>query len=164
MKQTPELDRIQEKMQPGVLTLKGFLGHDDRKLADIIDTDRQAMLCMRLDVAQIVNRLQDLAGRGADLMEQEVLVDNRYMIKVRDDRGKIPSPWGDGLFEKGDVELTDQKTGKTLKWNRLTLRLIEKHGFFGGYGSEYRIDPEAVCKILDLEPVVPSTDQPWPTS
>ncbi|MBU1107654.1 MAG: hypothetical protein KKB51_13365 [Candidatus Riflebacteria bacterium] len=153
MKQTPELDRIQRKMQPGVLTLKGFLGHDDRKLADIIDADRQTMLAMHLDVAQIVAKLQDLAERGVDLMEQEVLVDNRYLIRVRDDRGKIASPWGDGLFEKGDVDLVDQKTGKTLKWNRLTLRLIQKHDFFGGYGSEYRIDPESVREILDLEPV-----------
>jgi len=153
VKQTPELDRIQEKMQPGVLTLKGFLGNDDRKLADIIVTDHQTLLRMRLNAAQIAARLQDLADRGADLMEQEVLVDNRYRIKVRDDRGKIPSPWGDGLFEKGDVDLADQKTGKTLKWNRLTLRLMQEHGFFGGYGSEYRIDPEVVVDILDLVPV-----------
>ncbi|PKL51274.1 MAG: hypothetical protein CVV42_00040 [Candidatus Riflebacteria bacterium HGW-Riflebacteria-2] len=149
MKQTPELNRIQEKMRPGVLTLKGFLGHDDRKLADILETDHQTIQRLNLDTARIAVCLQDLADRGSDLMEQEVLVDNRYLIKVRDDRGKIPSPWGDGLFEKGDVDLVDQKTGKTLKWNRLTLRLLEVHGFFGGYGSEYRIDPEAIVEILD---------------
>lgn len=149
MKQTPELDRIQEKMRPGVLTLKGFLGHDDRKLADIIETDHQTVQRLHLDTARIVACLQDLAERGADLMEQEVLVDGRYLIKVRDDRGKIPSPWDDGLFEKGDVDLVDQKTGKKLKWNRLTLRLLEAHGFFGGYGSEYRIDPDALVEILD---------------
>jgi hypothetical protein len=149
VKQTPELNRIQEKMRPGVLTLKGFLGHDDRKLADILETDHQTIQRLNLDTARIAVCLQDLADRGSDLMEQEVLVDNRYLIKVRDDRGKIPSPWGDGLFEKGDVDLVDQKTGKTLKWNRLTLRLLEVHGFFGGYGSEYRIDPEAIVEILD---------------
>ncbi|OGK08877.1 MAG: hypothetical protein A2W80_06525 [Candidatus Riflebacteria bacterium GWC2_50_8] len=154
MKQTPELDRIQKKMQPGVLTLKGFLGHDDRKLADIIAADCQTLLRLGINAAQITERLQDLADRGADLMEQEILVDSRYLVRVRDDRGKIPSPWGDGLFEKGDVDLVDQKTGKTLKWNRLTLRLISKHGFFGGYGSEYRIDPDVACEILDLKPVV----------
>lgn len=136
-------------MRPGVLTLKGFLGHDDRKLADILETDHQTIQRLNLDTARIAVCLQDLADRGSDLMEQEVLVDNRYLIKVRDDRGKIPSPWGDGLFEKGDVDLVDQKTGKTLKWNRLTLRLLEVHGFFGGYGSEYRIDPEAIVEILD---------------
>lgn len=149
MKQTPELDQIQEKMRPGVLTLKGFLGHDDRKLADIIETDHQTVQRLQLDIAGVVAELVDLAERGKDLMEQEVLVDERYLIKVRDDRGKIPSPWDDGLFEKGDVDLLDQKTGKTLKWNRLTLRLIQEHSFFGGYGSEYRIDPTVLLEILD---------------
>lgn len=154
MKQTPELDRIQEKMRPGVLTLKGFLGYDDRKLADIIDADHQTMKRLQLDVARIVAKLIDLAERGKDLMEQEVLVDERYLVKVRDDRGKIPSPWDDGLFEKGDVNMVDQKTSKTLKWNRLTLRLMQEHGFFGGYGSEYRIDPAVLLEILEPAEIV----------
>lgn len=154
MKQTPELDLVQEKMRPGVLTLKGFLGHDDRKLADIIETDHQVVRRLQLDVARIAAKLVDLAERGRDLMEQEVLVDDRYLIKVRDDRGKIPSPWSDGLFEKGDVDMRDQKTGKTLKWNSLTLRLMQEHGFFGGYGSEYRIDPAALVEILGLAEIV----------
>lgn len=153
VKQTPDFDRIQAKMQPGVLTLKGFLGNDDRKLADILVADEQTLLRLGISREQIAVRLQDLADRGADLMEQEVTVDERYKIKVRDDRGKIPSPWGDGLFEKGDVEMIDGVTGKSLKWNKLTLRLISVHGFFGGHGSEYRIDPEEVVEILDLKPI-----------
>ncbi|MEW6710120.1 MAG: hypothetical protein AB1403_09895 [Candidatus Riflebacteria bacterium] len=148
MKQTPELDRIQAKMQPGVLTLKGFLGNDDRKLADIIAADRQTLTNLELDIAEVCEKLHDLTERGRDLMEQEVKVDNRYLIKVRDDRGKIPSPWDDGLFEKGDVELTDSKTGKKLKWNQLTLRLASAHGFLGGTGSEYRLDPQDLLDVL----------------
>lgn len=150
MKQTPELDRIQEKMKPGVLTLKGFLGYDDRKLADIIFEDHQTLNRLHVNADQICAILNDLGERGRDLMEQEVKVDERYLIKVRDDRGKIPSPWGDGLFEKSDIELTDTQTGKKLKWNQLTLKLALAHGFFGGYGSEYRLDPAEVCEILDL--------------
>ncbi|MDD2999006.1 MAG: hypothetical protein PHV05_08065 [Candidatus Riflebacteria bacterium] len=152
MKQTPDFERVQAKMQPGVLTLKGFLGYDDRKLADILAADEQTLLRFGITAEQIAERLQDLADRGADLMEQEIIVDGRYKIRVRDDRGKIPSPWGDGLFEKGDVDMTDTITGKSLKWNRLTLRLACVHGFFGGYGSEYRIDPEEVIEILGLKP------------
>ncbi len=153
MKQTPELDLVQAKMQPGVLTLKGFLGDDDRKLADILAADSQTLSRLGITATQIAERLQQLADLGADLMEQEILVENRYKITVRDDRGKIPSPWGDGLFEKGDVNLTDSQTGKTLKWNRLTLRLLTVHGFCGGEGCEYRLDPETVCAILELKPV-----------
>lgn len=151
MKQTPELNLIQEKMQPGVLTLKGFLGYDDRKLVDIIAADKQTLAQLGITAQEIAERLQDLAVRGSDLMEEEIIVDEQYRIKVRDDRGKIPSPWGDGLFEKGDVDLIDNKTGKTLKWNTLTLRLIEAHGFFGGKGSEYRIDPKEAAQILNLQ-------------
>ncbi len=150
MKQTPDMDRIQEKMQPGVLTLKGFLGHDDRKLADIIVADEQTLLKLNITAQQIVDRLQDISERGADLMEEELTIDGRYKVRVRDDRGKIPSPWGDGLFEKGDVDLSDSITGKSLKWNKLTLRLVSAHGFFGGKGSEYRIDPEETATLLDL--------------
>ena len=73
-------------------------------------------------------------------------------MKGRDDRGKSPSPWGDGLVEKGDVDLIDNSTGETLKWNRLTLRLMSVHGFCGGVDSEYRLDPEKLMRILDLKP------------
>ena len=148
MKQTPEMDRIQEKMKPGVLTLKGFLGDDDRKLADIIAADKLALQTLGIDLPEFCEKLADLAERGRDLMEQEVMVDNRYLIKVRDDRGKIPSPWNDGLFEKGDVDMTDTRTGKKLKWNQLTLRLALAHGFLGGRGSEYRLEPEVLVEIL----------------
>jgi hypothetical protein len=96
VKQTPELDLVQAKMQPGVLTLNGFLGHDDRKLADIIAADAQVFARTGIKPAQIAERLQVIATRGADLMEEEILVDNRYRVRVRDDRGKIPSPWSDG--------------------------------------------------------------------
>ena len=152
MKQTPELDLVQSKMQPGVLTLKGFLGSDDRKLADILVADQQSFSRLGITPLQAAERLQQLADRGADLMEEEILVEQRYRIKVRDDRGKIPSPWGDGLFEKGDVDLIDNSTGETLKWNRLTLRLMSVHGFCGGVDSEYRLDPEKLVRILDLKP------------
>lgn len=152
MKQTPELDQVQGKMQAGVLTLKGFLGSDDRKLADILVADQQSFSRLGITPLQAAERLQQLADRGTDLMEEEILVENRYRIKVRDDRGKIPSPWGDGLFEKGDVELVDNNTGETLKWNKLTLRLMSAHGFCGGVDSEYRLDPEKLVRILDLKP------------
>jgi len=156
VKQTPELDLVQSKMQPGVLTLKGFLGSDDRKLADILVADQQSFSRLGITPLQVAERLQQLADLGADLMEEEILVENRYRIKVRDDRGKIPSPWGDGLFEKGDVDLIDNNTGETLKWNKLTLRLMSVHGFCGGIDSEYRLDPEKLTRILDLKPEVQS--------
>jgi hypothetical protein len=149
MKQTPELDRIQAKMQRGALTLKGFLGTDDRKLADILAADAEALRGKGVTAAQIADRLAELTEKGRSLMEEEIAVeDGRYRITVRDDRGLLPSPWGDGLFEKGDVELTEVATGRRLRWNGLTIQLIRAHGFFNGRGSDYRIDPPTAIDTL----------------
>ncbi len=39
MKMTPELRRAQDNMAPGVISASGFLGHDTRPIADIIEAD-----------------------------------------------------------------------------------------------------------------------------
>lgn len=150
MKQSPDLDRVQKRMRPGVLTLHGFLGTDDRALADIIDQDAQRLHQHGISGAQIAERLQGLTEEGRDLMEQERTVEGRFRITVRDDRGLLPSPFGDGRFEKGDSVLIDAETGTGLLWNPLTLHMIREHGFFGGIGSHYRIDPDTAIRILGL--------------
>lgn len=150
MKQTPQLDRVESRMRPGQLTLKGFLGHDDRKLVDIIAADQDIVNANSIDVEKLCNKLEQIADKGADIMESEKIVEDTYKVKVRVDRGKIPSPWGDGLFRKGDVELIHIESGNRLKWNELTLSMIRKHGFFGGKGSEYRIDPVQAKEVLNL--------------
>ena len=39
MKQTPQMQKIQQNMRPGVITLDGFLGKDSRNLVDILIED-----------------------------------------------------------------------------------------------------------------------------
>ena len=39
MKQSPQMQKIQNAMRPGVITLNGFLGTDDRNLDDILTAD-----------------------------------------------------------------------------------------------------------------------------
>jgi hypothetical protein len=152
MKQTPELDTVQGRMQPGELTLHGFLGTDHRKLADILEADDRAVRNLKLTHRQIADRLDQLAEKGQDLMERPVTVEDRYEVCVRDDRGVLPSPWGDGRFNKADVHLHDRESGRELRWNALTAHLIRAHGFYGGRGSDYRIDPAAAAEVLKLQP------------
>ncbi len=152
MKQTPELDRIQERMQPGVLTLTGYLGTDTRKLADILDADRRVLDTRGVTNEQMAARLEELGEKGRDIAEREMTVEERYHVRDRDDRGLIPSPWGDGLFTKGDVHLTDTRTGAEFRWNGVTIHLIRAHGFYGGRGSAYRIDPATAIDALGIVP------------
>lgn len=152
MKQTPELDKVQERMQPGALTLRGFLGPDNRKLVDILAEDAATVAALRLTHERIAGRLRRIMEDGRDVMEGTVLVGGRYKVHVRDDRGRLPSPWGDGLFGKGDVEMLDTITGQGFRWNELTLQMIRAHGFYGGKGSEYRIEPRDIADVLEIKP------------
>jgi nitroreductase len=150
MKQTPDFERIQARMAPGILTLSGFLGNDQRNLADILQADQEVIASAGLTHLQIADRLRELSRQGTDLMEGSVMVENRYRVTVRDDRGMIPCPWGDGLFAKGDTEMTDERTGKQLRWNPLILHMIGTHGFYLGHGSNYRNDPADLLEVLDI--------------
>ncbi len=152
MKQTPQLDQVQARMQPGVITLDGFLGADPRKLADILAEDAQTVAERGVTHAQIARRLRALTEAGRDLMEEEVEVEGRYRVTVRDDRGVCPSPWGDGNFGKGDVQLADPQTGRSFRWNELSVHMVEAYGFYSGRGSSYRLDPAELIATLELRP------------
>jgi len=152
MKQTPELDAIQARMRPGVLTMSGFLGSDPRPLADILAEDGAAVAAAGLTHARIADRLEEITRLGTHLMEAEVLVEQRFRVTVRDDRGVIASPFGDGRFGKGDTEVVDPVTGRIFRWNGLTLHHIRTHGFYNGRGSEYRLEPRDLVEVFGLVP------------
>lgn len=152
MKQTPKLDRVQERMQPGEIALHGFLGTDERKLVDILKEDAETVSRLGVSHDRIADRLAELQEQGTDLAEREIEVEDRYKVHVRDDRGVLPSPWGDGRFCKGEVTMTDSRTGLSFRWNELTLHMIRAYGFYGGKGSLYRIDPVEAVRALDLSP------------
>ena len=65
--------------------------------------------------------------------------------------GRIPSPWpGEGVFPKGEVELSDRRSGHTVRYTPLSVHLIEAHGFYEGRGSRYRLEPSEICRMLGL--------------
>jgi len=150
VKLSPYLKRIQEKMQPGVLTLRGFLGTDTRNLSEILIEDAATVRSFRASNEKIAAALEKITVKATHLMETEVEVNGRFLVKVRDDRGKLPSPWGDGSFDKGDTQLSDPVTGVSMFWNSLSVHMIRSHGFYNGKGSPYRIDPATVIKLFSL--------------
>ncbi|MBN2713983.1 MAG: hypothetical protein JXR97_16305 [Planctomycetes bacterium] len=152
MKQTPDLDRAQQRMMPGELTLHGFLGDDTRKLVDIINEDGDAVLSRGVSHKQIADRLADIMEQGRDIMEREVNVEGRFTVTVRDDRGVLPSPFGDGCFEKGDCHVVDSETKSEFLFNGLTIHMIRTYGFYSGKGSQYRLEPAALIETFGIKP------------
>ena len=58
MKQTPLELRITKKMQPGVITLNGFLGNDDRHFHEIIADDEKTLEKLGYTAEQVAERMQ----------------------------------------------------------------------------------------------------------
>lgn len=150
MKQTPQLEEVQAKMAPGVLTLKGFLGEESRKLSEILAQDQMTLAHLGFSQQKIADRLEHLSKEGAQKLEGETFLEDRYRVTYREDRGLIPCPWGDGRFEKGETTVVDSQTNKTFRWNSLTLHMIRVHGFFSGKGSYFRLEPSELIKDLEF--------------
>lgn len=151
VKQSPELDRIEQNMRPMCLCQRGFLGYERRKLIEILTDDQGTVNSLGLSHEIIARRLRAITEKARDGWGDSVIVDGKFRVEVNEIRGKIPCPWGHpGLYPKTHVKLEKMETGETLIWSDLGIHLIEEHGFYQGRGSPYRLDPSTVKRILEL--------------
>lgn len=153
MKQTVQMDRIQEKMQPGVFTRDGFLGSDRRKLIDILIEDDEAVKRMDLTHQKIAERLIELRDAGMRGLGEFINIDPHYEVGVGSVRGKLPCPFGDpGIFPKTNITVRNTKLGREVIFTDMHIHLIDSHGFYEGKGSPFRLEPAALVEILDIQP------------
>ena len=154
MKMSPEYQRAQENMKPGVISAEGFLGNDTRPLPDIIAHDEETMRSLNLDFGVLVERLHYLMDEGRKGLGEPVTIDGTWIVRTDEARGHLPSPFEDGIFRKVNVEVSllvdGQPSGQSLLYTDLSLHLIEKYHFFEGRGSSFRIEPEQAKKVLKL--------------
>ncbi len=154
MKMSPEYTKAQERMQPGVITSDGFLGDDTRPIVDIIAADEQTMTKLGLDFETMCSLMHRLIAEGRKGLGEPVTVQNSWVARVDEARGFLASPFDDGIFRKINVELelapNGKPTGEKILYSELSLHLIEKHHFFQGKGSPFRLDPVQAKKVLRL--------------
>jgi hypothetical protein len=151
MKQTADMDRIQARMQPGVIARDGFLGEDTRRLADILDDDEAAVNRLGLDHARLAARLRELRDAGTRGLGEPIRVPPHYEVRVEGVRGKLPCPFGhEGVFPKTNTRVKNLETGREIMFTDLGLHMIEAHGFYEGRGSAFRLDPRHVADAVDL--------------
>jgi len=151
MKQSPQMQRIQENMRPGVITLEGFLGNDDRNLADILEEDNAAVRRLNLSHEAIARRMEDLKHEGLKGLGDFINVEPHFEVKVESVRGKLPCPFEHpGVFPKTNITCNNLKTGKTIMYTDMHIHLIGTHGFYEGKGSLYRLEPEDLAETLEI--------------
>ncbi len=149
MKMTPELKHAQENMAPGVITAEGFLGEDRRNLSTIIDEDAQLMRRLNLDPEETAARLRHFMEEGRKGLGEPVTVDELWLVKTDEARGRLACPWEDGIFRKVNVTLERKDSGEKIYYTDLALHLLEAHGFLEGRGAAFHLEPEKLSRILN---------------
>ena len=153
MKQSPEHAIAQANMRPGVITLYGFLGPDDRNLIDILTEDDGEVKRLGLTHEQIAGRMEELRDKGAEGLGEFVDVEPHFEVRVESVRGKLPCPFGDpGLHRKTNTEVRNQASGKEVVYSDLQIHLIARHGFYQGKESTFRLSPGDLAEVLEISP------------
>lgn len=148
MKMSPEYTRAQANMQPGAITKDGFLGEDTRLLVDIIAHDEELLKQCEVDIDTAVEKMQYLLEKGMEGLGEPITVDDTWLVKIDEARGKLPCPFEDGLFRKRNVQVEHKASGEKISFSELSLHLLQAHHFLQGKGSFFRLEPEILKKVL----------------
>ena len=151
MKQTPEYDHIQQQMQPGVITLEGFLGPDKRHLIDILVEDDGTVRRLERSHEQSAKRWNIFAQLDCRGWEN-LSIDDTFDVCVDSVRGKLPSPFGGaGMYDKVNTTVLNKRLNKEITFTDLHIHFIRDHGFYEGKNSIYRLEPHHLIEILEIE-------------
>ena len=150
MQETPEDKALEDRLGASKFSGEGFLGTDHRTVDEIIAEDRRTLERLGLPRERLLAALRDVFDKARAELGGEIPVRPGVVAVAHESMGRIPSPFrGDGVFEKGDVVLRSA-SGEELVLTALGLSMIEKHGFFQGRGSRYRVDPARAAALLGL--------------
>jgi hypothetical protein len=149
MKLTPEEKRIQKLLQPGSITLEGFLGDDPRNFTDIIQEDLSILERLNISHTQIADKLQALTDEAFETYDGKIALENGATLEYFSFRGKVPSPFpGQKPAPKGYLNYNDPNSGISFCWTPLNIKMIRDYAFFEGKGSANRLDPVSLYKAF----------------
>ncbi len=153
MKQTAIENRAQAQMRPGVITQEGMLGTDARHLVDILEDDDAAVHRLGVTHKAIATCMRELRRAAVAGLGNAVPVPPHFEVMVDGVRGRLPCPYEDGTTSKTNTTVANLRLGRTLVFTDLHIHMIERHGFYMGRGSLYRLDPADLVDILEVPPV-----------
>ena len=136
---------------PSRFSALGFLGEDARDWEDILADDARTLERLGVSREQLVQELGEVYERALKAGGDPVAAGPGSVAECLECRGRIPSPFpGEGTFPKHQVRVFRERGAESLVITPLALHLIERHGFFQGVGSPFRIDPARAVKMLGL--------------
>ena len=149
MKQTPAEKEIQKRMQPGIITVEGFLGADKKHFHEIIEEDKNELQKFGITQDEIADRMQFITDKAFENYDGKTIIDNNYEVEFITDRGKIFCPFKHpGGFGKGIIKFKNIEKNISLTWTPLNIHLIREHCFFEGKGLKHRLEPKILKEAL----------------
>jgi len=146
------LNKAEQNMKPGVITLDGFLGTDNRTLVDIIVADQGTVRRIGTTHKAIAAKMTALLEAGKAGLGEFVSVEPHFDVMVQSVRGKLPCPFGDpGLVPKTNIIVKNLKNKSEVTFTEFHIHLVGVHGFYEGHGSPFRIDPTKLIEVLEVE-------------
>lgn len=147
MKRTPQDKQIEARLCEGEWTLTGCLG-DDPLGTDRIEIDRAKVMGLGVDLSALADELDSLWQAGGARCNAPSVLACGLTVTVEEARGKIACPFDHpGTYAKGvmTVVLPDRQ----LRFSPLSIHMMRAHGFLGGKGSAYRVEPEDLAALSE---------------
>lgn len=147
-------------MQPGAWDSHGFL-LQGASLADVVASDAARLAALGATAAQVGQKLAEVLESGATSDWLRPFKAGAFSVEILHRRGFITCPWAPEEFQACAVahpfaatanqfRIVRRLSRQALEGFVLSSHLIQRHGFFGGPGSRFRIEPEQAVAVLGL--------------
>jgi hypothetical protein len=149
MKESPQNKKLEALLKSSKLVAGGFMGHDNRSVSEIVDSDKNELSRLGLTCEQVADQMQQITNTAKTGLGTWVRIDNNLEAKTDEARGFLPCPWPHaGRFVKRITIARRINTSETIQWSDLNIHLISEHCFFQGKGSNFRIEPKELIKMI----------------
>lgn len=151
MKQTIQMQKIQESLKPGRFSREGFLGKDSRNLIDILVEDDAEVKRLGCEHETIAMRMLYFRNMGENALGEYVDIPPHFSVSVNTVRGKLPCPFEcRKIITKCNISVKNNRTGKEITYTDMHIHMILCHGFYQGKGSLYRLGPGLLIDVLEI--------------
>ena len=149
MKESPQDRKLDDILRSSRLVAGGFMGHDRRDVHEIIDADVGTLAGLGLSKEQLALRMRQITELAKPGLGTWIEIDRNLQAKVDEARGRLVCPWPhSGCFSKRITTVRVKETDACIRWSDLNAHLIGEHGFFGGRGSDFRVEPAEFVRLI----------------
>ena len=125
------------------------MGHDTRSVSEVIDADAAELSRLGFTKEQAAERMRQITQVAISGLGTWVQVGDDLEGKVDEAKGRLICPWPHkGKLAKRITMVKVVETGESIRWSDLNTHLISEHGFFEGKGSNFRIEPRKLVRII----------------